>query len=136
MAWRVAKSLLTLRGQIDQRFPKRSKASDGTIGDPSHQSRKSDHNPWVTNGGIGVVTAMDVTNDPEHGCSAQQLVDALVQSRDPRIKYIIWNRHIVSSSVQPWTWRPYTGANPHDKHFHLSVLPEPAKYDALTPWSI
>ncbi|HKV33547.1 MAG TPA: hypothetical protein VJP89_04485, partial [Pyrinomonadaceae bacterium] len=61
MAWRVAKSLLRLREQINELAPNRSKASDGTIGDAAHASRKSDHNPWVKDGSIGVVTAMDIT---------------------------------------------------------------------------
>ena len=136
MAWRVAKSLIRLREQINEMAPDRSKASDGTIGDAAHASRSSDHNPWVKDGKIGVVTAMDITNDIAHGCDAQQLVDALVASRDPRIKYIIWNRKIVNSRIQPWVWRNYTGVNPHTKHFHLSVKPEKASYDSTESWQL
>jgi hypothetical protein len=136
MAWRVAKSLLRLREQINQMAPNRSKASDGTIGDAAHASRTSDHNPWVKDGNIGVVTAMDITNDIANGCDAQALVDALVNSRDPRIKYIIWNRKKINSRIQPWVWRNYTGANPHTKHFHLSVRPEKAAYDSDESWQI
>jgi hypothetical protein len=136
MAWRVAKSLLRLREQINAMFPDRSKASDGTIGDERHKSRTSDHNAWVTDGNVGVVTAMDITHDIPHGCDAQALVDALVNSRDPRIKYIIWNRKKVNSKIQPWVWRNYTGPNPHTKHFHLSVRPEKSAYDSEEPWQI
>ena len=136
MAWRVAKSLIRLREQINEMAPNRSKASDGTIGDAAHASRSSDHNPWVKDGNIGVVTAMDITNDVAHGCDAQALVDTLVNSRDPRIKYIIWNRKIVNSRVHPWVWRNYTGVNPHTKHFHLSVLPDKVLYDSTESWQI
>lgn len=136
MAWRVAKSLLRLREQVNQMAPERSKASDGTIGDRAHESRTSDHNPWVKDGNIGVVTAMDITHDILHGCDAQALVDALVNSRDPRIKYIIWNRKKINSRVQPWVWRNYTGPNPHTKHFHLSVLADKSAYDSEAPWQI
>ena len=136
MAWRVAKSLLRLREQVNAMAPDRSKASDGTIGDAAHASRTSDHNPWVRDGNIGVVTAMDITHDIAHGCDAQALVDALVSSRDPRIKYIIWNRKIINSRVQPWVWRNYTGLNPHTKHFHLSVRPEKSAYDSQESWQI
>ena len=136
MAWRVAKSLIRLREQINELAPDRSKASDGTIGDAAHASRSSDHNPWVKDGNIGVVTAMDITNDIAHGCDAQALVDALVSSRDPRIKYLIWNRKIVNSRIQPWVWRNYNGVNPHTKHFHLSVLPEKVSYDSTESWQI
>ena len=136
MAWRVAKTLIRLREQINEMAPDRSKASDGTIGDAAHASRSSDHNPWVKDGNIGVVTAMDITNDIAHGCDAQALVDALVNSRDPRIKYIIWNRKIVNSRIQPWVWRNYKGINPHTKHFHLSVFPDKALYDSTESWQI
>jgi hypothetical protein len=136
MTWRVAKSLLHLREQINTAAPGRSRASDGTIGDASHQSRASDHNPWVRDGVGGVVTAMDITHDPAGGCDAQHFVDLLLASRDGRIKYIIWNRRIVSARVQPWQWRPYGGRNPHDKHFHLSVVEDQAGYDSTVPWRI
>src|SRR5215472_9581086 len=61
--WRVAKSLARLRTQINDAFPQRSKSSDGTIGDAAHASRSSDHNPWIVDDGIGVVSAFDVTHD-------------------------------------------------------------------------
>jgi hypothetical protein len=136
MAWRPANGLIQLRNQVDQAAPNRSKASDGTVGDASHQTRDSDHNPWVRDGDIGVVTAIDITHDPADGCDCQKIVDALIRSRDPRIKYVIWKRQITSSQVQPWVSRPYNGRNPHDKHLHLSVLPDKASYDSTAPWSL
>lgn len=136
MAWRPAKSLIQLRDQINRLAPTRSKASDGTIGDASHQSTDSDHNPWVQDSGVGVVTAIDITHDPGDGCDCEQIVQALFNSRDVRIKYIIWNRRIVSSTVQPWLWRRYTGSNPHTKHFHLSVKSDKIHYDSQKDWQI
>ena len=44
MAWRVARSLDVLLGQLNALAPERSKASDGSIGDAAHASRSSDHN--------------------------------------------------------------------------------------------
>lgn len=138
--WRVAKSLLTLREQINKAFPKRSKASDGTIGDPAHQSRNSDHNAWVVDGSSGVVTALDITHDPSNGCDAGKLAETLRASKDARIKYIISNARISSpvpkNGKPAWAWRPYTGTNPHRKHFHVSVQPEKAKYDSTATWKI
>lgn len=136
MSWRPAKSLVRLRDQINRAAPNRSKANDGTIGDAAHKTRTSDHNPWVKDGNIGVVTAIDITHDPDDGCDAEQIVQALVDSRDPRIKYIIWDRRILSSQVQPWVWRDYDGKNPHTKHFHLSVKPSKENYDATEAWQI
>jgi len=120
MSWRVARSLETLRDQINEAFPDRNKASDGTIGDADHQNRASDHNPWC---GPGVVTAMDITHDPAKGVDIDKLTDELQASRDPRIKYVIANSLIMSGAggPYPWTWQPYNGSNPHTAHFHLSV---------------
>ncbi|WP_376964171.1 DNA/RNA non-specific endonuclease [Azospirillum sp. A26] len=140
VSWRVAKSLLTLRGQVNRRAPGRNRASDGTIGDPSHANRNSDHNPWVTDGAMGVVTAMDITHDPRGGCDAGALAASVVASKDSRVKYVIWDRRIANSSAvggqPPWAWRPYTGSNPHNKHVHLSVRSEKAVYDDETAWDI
>ena len=138
--WRGAESLKVLRKQVDMTFPARSKANDGMVGDAAHNSRKSDHNPWVIDGNVGVVTAIDITHDPASGCDANRIVTALHASRDKRIKYIIWNRRIASSSivrgVAAWTWRTYTGTNPHDHHFHLSVYEHKTLYDDTTSWSL
>jgi hypothetical protein len=139
--WRIAKSLETLRAQINALAPGRSKVSDGGIGDPAHASRKSDHNPWVDlQGNRGVVTARDFTHDPSGGCDAGVLAEQIRAARDPRVKYIIWNKQIASSSsvggAAPWAWRPYSGANAHRHHVHISVLPERAKYDDESPWNV
>ena len=121
--WRPAEAILKLRAQIDRMAPNRSKASDGIIGDASHQTRNSDHNPWVIDGKTGVVTAIDITNDPKHGCSAEAIANAIVAAKDPRVKYVIWNKRINNSQVSPWKWRAYTGKNPHTKHVHVSSCP-------------
>jgi endonuclease G, mitochondrial len=140
MSWRIAESLLQLRKQVNAAYPNRSKASDGGIGDAAHATRASDHNPWVKDGAMGVVTAVDVTHDPANGCDAGKLAAALVNSEDPRIKYVIWNRQMASSypanGVAAWTWRPYSGANPHNHHVHISVQPEKELYDSPVEWEI
>ena len=139
-AWRIARSLLALRKQVDARAPRRSKASDGSIGDAAHATRNSDHNPWVRDGGMGVVTAIDITNDPSGGCDAEKLAAAIIGSRDRRVKYVIWNRRIASSTSvdgsPAWAWRPYGGSNPHNKHVHISVRPDKAAYDDERAWQL
>ncbi len=111
MAYFLAPSLVRLRSEVNALWPKRSKASDGWIGDTAHSARKSDHNPDDSAGGI--VRAIDVTN-------AGIDVDAFVSSviRDVRTRYVITRGRI-------WTreagWRKYTGPNGHYRHVHVSV---------------
>ena len=139
--WRPAKALLKLRAQVNTKFPDRDKSSDGFIGDTAHCPGTSDHCPLINDHGVGVVAAFDMTQDVAHGCDAEQIVAAVIASRDSRIKYIIWNRHIWNSSPigthLAWAKRDYTGANPHNHHAHFSVLSNPAKYDDdNTDWVI
>lgn len=138
MAWRVAKALDQLLSEVNARWPHRRKDSDGGIGNAEHASRSSDHNPWVMDGKTGVVTARDFTHDPRSGCDSYVLAQALIDSRDPRIKYVISNRRIASGAggLSPWKWRKYTGANPHDHHCHVSVREEKKFYDDTTVWDI
>jgi hypothetical protein len=139
-SWRVARSLLVLRDQLNRKTPGRDKVSDGTIGDPRHQARTSDHNPWIRDGSSGVVTAMDVTHNRVKGIDAGVLAEAIRTSRDPRVKYIIWNSQIANSAptggAAPWAWRPYSGSNKHTHHVHISVKSDKASYDSESPWGV
>ncbi|MGW1679401.1 hypothetical protein [Saccharopolyspora sp. NPDC002376] len=140
MAWRVARSLETLRQQFNARYPDRSTASDGGIGDAAHASRSSDHNPWVgpAADGLMLVTARDFTHDPTNGMDLDRLTDELAASRDPRIKYLIGNGLILDSRPgnNPWKWMPYSGSNPHRKHFHISVHADIRLADDPRPWNL
>lgn len=133
MTWRLARSLATLREQINTLSPNRSKASDGTVGDARHAATKSDHNPDAN----GIVRALDITHDPKNGVAGKALANALLATRDPRIKYIISDGQIASGAggSRPWVWRKYTGANAHTKHVHLSVVAG-AKGDDAAQWAI
>lgn len=138
MVTRIAKSLDVLRSEVNAKWPNRRKDSDGWIGDASHQSRGSDHNAWIVDGSDRVVSAFDVTHDPKSGCDAYALAAFLIAKRDPRIKYIITNRKIISGKDGPNAWvpRPYNGSNPHDHHTHISVLSKKVFYDSTAPWGI
>jgi hypothetical protein len=114
MAWRLARSLETLRAQINAHYPKRSKVSDGTIGDAAHSKSKSDHNPRD-----GVVCAFDITNDPANGPSLAKLIPLLLADR--RTKYVIFDRKIYNPTIQNGAARAYSGANAHKQHLHISV---------------
>ena len=134
--WRLAASLEWLRENVDTLAPLRSKRSDGSVGDAAHASRNSDHNPWVEVSGKGIVTAIDITHDLTNGCDAERLAESLRAARDPRVKYVIWNRRIFSATVQPWEWRPYDGTNPHDHHMHISVQAEHGRFDDGADWHV
>lgn len=129
---RIARSLATLRDQVNARWPTRSKSNDGWIGDTAHAARRSDHNP----NGADVVQALDLTHDPAKGFDSYKFAESLRQNRDPRIKYVISNGRIFSSKVSPWQWRPYNGVNAHAKHVHVSVNDNPAQYDDGRPWAL
>ena len=127
--WFLAPSLVALRTEINRRWPNRDKASDGAVGDTAHSARKSDHNPDWSAGGI--VRAIDVDKD---GIDVSELLRAVV--RDPRVAYVIWNRRIASATDdgRPWDWEPYNGANPHDKHIHISIKHTAAAANDRTRW--
>lgn len=115
---RPAHSLTTLLKQINGRFPYRDRASDGGIGDQAHSSRTSDHNPDSN----GVYHARDFDHDPDsNGLNCVTLNRELKASRDPRIKYVIFQGRIWYPSDT--TGRSYTGPNAHMGHLHLSVKP-------------
>lgn len=111
--WRLARSLDTLRNQVNATYPNRSKASDGTIGDVSHSQRASDHNPNRN----GVVCAIDLTHDPSSGFDAHALAEHLRKNRHPNLRYIISNERIAGWWTN-WEWQKGTG---HTKHVHFSV---------------
>lgn len=136
--WRLAKSLEHLRSQVDAKWPDRGKESDGAIGDSNHQSRASDHNPWIKDGAEWVVSAIDITHDPKDGFDSYAFADMLLRNRDPRIKYVISNRRIGAGSQGPmaWQWRKYSGTNPHDHHVHISVKSDKQFYDDAKDWNI
>ena len=136
MAWRVAKSLLKFRAQFDEQYPNRSRKADGTIGDAAHASRNSDHNPWIKDAGMGVVSAMDITHDLQNGPNTHEVAEYMRLKKDRRIKYVISNWRIFSSSTKPWVWRKYTGANGHVGHMHVSVKSSKNHYDDESLWDL
>lgn len=106
------------------RFPNRSRASDGIMGDAAHQRRRSDHN-------LG--NAFDLTHDPDHGVNCNAL--ALLAINDARVTYVIWNRQIYNRARASEGWRPYSGSNPHTHHMHVSINATERNNLAAWAWS-
>ncbi len=109
--WTLAPALDELRDELNAKWPNRSTASDGTIGDAAHQARVSEHNPDR----YGVVRAMDVT---QAGIDVPALLKAVIG--DERVHYVIADRTIYSRTYG-WRARSYTGSNPHNLHVHISL---------------
>lgn len=109
MAWYLVPALVKLRQQLNAAWPNRDKRSDGSIGDPSHSSRLSDHNPDPD----GSVDSIDIDVD---GIDVQAVLAAL--QRDQRTSYIIYKYQIWNHQLG---WRKYSGSNPHTGHIHVTV---------------
>lgn len=110
---KLAGSLVNLRAEIDLRWPKRDRRTDGWIGDAAHQARESDHNPDSR----GIVHAIDIDKD---GIVPNVVVEHCIRDDRPT-SYVIWNRQIWSRS-KDWKPRKYTGSNPHTDHIHVSCM--------------
>jgi len=129
MSWKLAAAASTLRDQVNKRYPKRDKASDGTKGDDRHARRVSDHNPDRT----GYVMALDIDEDFGSPGAAQVFADQLMwhmrTSGDKRIKNIVYEGKVASGTYADkfWVWRsePRLG---HKHHIHIS-FDQAAKHD-------
>lgn len=134
MSWTVAMSLQVLRTQVNQAYPKRSKASDGTIGDAAHSKTRSDHNP----NGRGVVCALDLTHDPANGFDAHALAELQRTNPHPQLKYIV-SKGRIASRKHGWRWRDSSGHFSH-VHFSVGVGPDgsslPGTYESTELWNI
>ena len=124
MAWHLAPSLVQLRNEVNARWPRRPKGSDGTVGDTSHSARKSDHNPNNRDS----VNAFDITYP---GVDPKAIIAAV--SKHPAGNYVIFNRKIYRRS-NGWKAEPYSGASPHTEHLHVSILQTVAAEQSKAKW--
>lgn len=110
---------VTLREQVNNRWPKRDKRSDGWIGDAAHAARASDHNPDAN----GWVHAIDIDCD---GIDADRLANELVAyaaSGVPgsnRIKNIVWKDRVASGTYAETMWVFRGSGYGHFDHIHVS----------------
>jgi len=122
---KLCKGGVQLRDQIDRRWPKRDKRSDGWIGDQAHSARASDHNPNKA----GIVHAIDIdenlgtfSNGGTARVLANQLADYAASGLpgSNRIKNIVYESRVASGTYRKtwWTWRH--GNYGHEAHMHVS----------------
>lgn len=133
--WRLAPSLVALIDECNRRWPDRLRVSDGSIGDADHAAKTSDHNPAPD----GYVHAVDVTEDDTNGPNLVAFWDQVVDRRDHRVKYLIYEGRIVKSYVDSagrpaWVAQPYTGVNAHTHHLHVSVQDDDTAETDTGPW--
>jgi len=130
-AWREAKSLQTLEGELQKYYPG---TTTWEIGDEDHQDDWSDHNP----NGADVVCGKDILGDG--GLNLQKFVDFLRANPHPNLRYIIYNRKIYQRK-NGFAPQDYNGKNAHKTHVHLSVGNGPdgrstTGYDNTVSWKI
>lgn len=131
-SWIVVPNLNELVAQMNARFPKRDKASDGAIGNTSHQARASSHNPdrfgspeHRDGDSLNEVRARDIDKDlnSDDGVTMEQIVQHWIKNaRDGKlwwIRYIIFDGRIWHKRDN-YVTRNYTGANKHEKHVHVN----------------
>ena len=131
-SWALTAGLQNLRDQVNQAFPDRDKASDGTIGDLAHMAGTSGHNPDDTKGSrpewsgdpdsTPEVRAWDMDTDLRAApATAQQVVDHIrkLTGVSSVLRYIIYNRKIYRAS-NGWKAEAYSGPSPHTEHIHFT----------------
>lgn len=142
--WRLAGSLVVLRDEANTANPARDKSSDGTIGDARHAGggpgtaawTASDHNPWLTVAGKGVVRAEDLDTDGlDLPAAFERIRAAAAAGRLPQLAhggYLILLGRITAPDFTEW--RTYKGTDPHVLHGHVSVSTDPARFDDRRAW--
>lgn len=138
--WFLAPGLVVLAEQIETQWPE-PQPGDGTVASKAHDatSPTSDHRPSPYDAQTGaIVRALDCGETSE--TITQDLVDALVDSKDSRIMYLIYEGasiwSVVHNGIPAWTWQDYNGPSPHEGHFHLSTKRTATADNDTRPWSI
>ena len=150
--WWVSESVQAMLRQVNDRWPKRDRASDGILGNADHQASVSDHNPcWTCSGDrAGVVRALDLDasmggkagyNTTDDAWKLAKQIKAAMVAGDKRIAYVIaydpTAKTTKIASMNPeyqprGKWRTYGGAS-HINHIHVSFTPagdfRPRKFD-------
>lgn len=149
--WILIACLKQLFAEFDAIAPRRSHASDGSIGDAAHAREVSDHNPDETGkvpihdaDHINEVHAIDVDNklgihvdgysDPMEG-AVQFLLKRCRSGAETRLRYIIYNRRIWDYRSD-WAEKAYTGASAHTEHAHFSASYDSDKEASTASWHL
>lgn len=121
--WYLNRFLTSWRTALNSRYPKRGKASDGSLGDAAHAATDSEHNKDAD----GSVDAIDVdvnlfgsSNDTGTDAEIAEMRKVLKEFQaQPQAQLWIFRRQIANRDIGPWKVRPYNGKNAHDHHAHM-----------------
>lgn len=129
--WYLTPALTKYRDEVNKRYPKRDKATDGTIGDPAHAARVSQHNPDKD----GSVDAWDMDKDLNGAQSDEREIEFLKLHFQRHDAAHLWihNRQIALRS-NGWKRETYRGTNPHTGHVHWES--QQATENSTKPWII
>lgn len=152
---RPAKSLLTLRAELDAVFPGRFIGADGFITGYDSQANprygSSGHNP----NSLGHVMAFDIsttnTGPQIDEATGRALAEYLRVKANAGFRYLIHDMAAgapepkIAGDFSAWGWRAYTG-DPHSNHIHISLTDDyqwgedcglaQAIYDDESSWGI
>jgi hypothetical protein len=139
--------LVQLRREFNQAFPRRDVQSDGWIADALH-SPSSHHSPDESSSVLrhhdadskNEVHALDVDEDLRDAQTTMAEAVREIHRRhragiDNRITEIIYEGRI-ATAARGWTWRDYSGANPHDKHAHFSASYVTSRESDVRPFGV
>lgn len=121
-AWKPVAGITVLRDQVNKRFPRRDKRSDGIVGDSAHASRPSDHNPDSR----GYVHALDLDEDFGGKGDNMRFANELIEyarsgsNGAERLKYVVYEDKVASGTHanEFWVWRG--SGYGHTHHIHVS----------------
>lgn len=139
----LAPSLVRMWREVDRRWPTRDHWSDGWLGDDSHATRFSDHNPADPNP-PGYVHATDTDATLQKwqmgtGSVGDEVCAAYLRlarsGRAHPINYVIYKGLIWSRSSRFQAHR-YVGSNSHHSHVHCSILRTTAARNWAGSWGI
>ena len=133
MAWRDARSIETLRNQLNAIAPNRSKSTEryARIAAAHGQNPTSDHEPNAS----GVVTAFDVTHDPAGGMDARAWRRRCASSAIAEQVCDLRSSHLLGDEITLGVASLRRGERAPHPHPHLGVF-DSALYDDAGAWTI
>jgi peptidoglycan hydrolase-like protein with peptidoglycan-binding domain len=125
--WYLNEFLTSWRNAVSKRYPLRTKASDGSIGNLAHQATVSEHNPdpdgsvdaWDCD--LNLLGSKTATGSAAEVRAMKELIAEF--QKQPQAQLWIFQRHIANRDIGNWKVRAYNGRSPHDEHCHFQSRP-------------